>query len=80
MQVNLIEIIIKYTSLENSTITKKLRKNVELKSSKPKIIMPIIQEEKQEKEDIVKMEYIFQKKLFLLILKKLMMISQWNYI
>ena len=52
------EIIIKYTSLENSTITKKLRKNVELKSSKPKIIMPIIQEEKQEKEDIVEIKPI----------------------
>ncbi len=52
------EIIIKYTSLENSTITKKLRKNIELKSSKPKIIMPIIQEEKQEKEDIVEIKPI----------------------
>ena len=52
------EIIIKYTSLENSTITKKLRKNAELKSSKPKIIMPIIQEEKQEKEDIVEIKPI----------------------
>lgn len=52
------EIIIKYTSLENSTITKKLRKNVGLKSSKPKIIMPIIQEEKQEKEDIVEIKPI----------------------
>ena len=52
------EIIIKYTSLENSTITKKLRKNVGLKSSKPKIIMPLIQEEKQEKEDIVEIKPI----------------------
>ena len=52
------EIIIKYTSLENSTITKRLRKSVQLKSSKPTIIMPIIQEEKQEKEDIVEIKPI----------------------
>ena len=52
------EIIIKYTSLENSTTAKKLRKNVQLKDSKPKIIMPIIQEEKQEKEDIVEIKPI----------------------
>lgn len=52
------EIIIKYKSLENSTTTKKLRKSVQLKDSKPKIIMPIIQEEKQEKEDIVEIKPI----------------------
>ena len=52
------EIKIKYTSLENSTTTKKLRKNVQLKDSKPKIVMPIIQEEKQEKEDIVEIKPI----------------------
>lgn len=47
------EIIIKY-----STSSKKLRKNVQLETSKPKIIMPIIQEEKQEKEDIVEIKPI----------------------
>lgn len=52
------EIKIKYTSLKNSTSSKKLRKNAQLESSKPKIIMPIIQEEKQEKEDIVEIKPI----------------------
>ena len=52
------EIKIEYTSLENSTATINLRKSVQLKSSKPKIIMPIIQEEKQEKEDIVEIKPI----------------------
>ncbi len=52
------EITIKYTSLENSTTTINSRKSVQLKSSKPKIIMPIIQEEKQEKENIVEIKPI----------------------
>ena len=52
------EIKIEYTSLENSTTPKNLRKSVQLKNSKPKIIMPIIQEEKQEKENIVEIKPI----------------------
>lgn len=52
------EITIKYTSLENSTTTINSRKSVQLKNSKPKIIMPIIQEEKQEKENIVEIKPI----------------------
>ena len=52
------EITIKYTSLENSTTTINSRKSVQLENSKPKIIMPIIQEEKQEKENIVEIKPI----------------------
>lgn len=52
------EITIKYTSLENSTTAINSRKSVQLKNSKPKIIMPIIQEEKQEKENIVEIKPI----------------------
>ena len=52
------EITIKYTSLENSTTAINSRKSVQLENSKPKIIMPIIQEEKQEKENIVEIKPI----------------------